>query len=318
MANKNNDVDINNVLDDILSEILTEKHPIKNKEETQKIKKKEKQKKNTGDFVWKPLDDKWTNKLLSNKFMIKDCVGDGNCQFRSIETALINAGHGTNNTNLRRVISRFVSSLPDTEVHDIINYYRIEKKDGEFVGDWDPFKVKNKRELIREIQKEGFSFQGDNITLSLLSRSIKTDFVIFDNRYNITDLSNPDSLHEKIIILYYLSTKNTGHYQTIALDSNGKVTTIFKRSKLPREVDMIIDKHNLFKNHINDICKGGECRLTLNNVIKELQARLQSVLSEIDKKIIIKLIRVWTENNEYFSKVKVKKMQDQAKSPRVQ
>lgn len=270
-------------------------------------------------FIWEPLQPEWQSKLLCNTFVIKNCLGDGNCQFRSIETALSNAGCKTDHERLRKSLVKYINSLDNKDFFDIIQLYRIEKQNGEFVGDWDPFSIKNKRQFNNELKKPGFNFQGDHITLSLVSKALGLDIILLDNYFNITDLSNPDQLQPKVIVLYYdnkgtlnVSRQGTsGHYQTIGIiTKRKKVYTMFKRSELPEEIDRLLDKHNFFLQHIRDICSKdlGCNKLQLNNIIKQVEDRIKTKISKNDKIKIIQIIRTILENENYFNEIKTTKI----------
>jgi hypothetical protein len=255
-------------------------------------------------FIWEPIDKKWSKKLLSESFYIKDCLPDGNCQFRSIETALTNSGYKTDHEKLRRCICKYINNTDNNDFFNIIQNYRLEKQNGDFEGDWDPFSIKNKRDFIKELKKPGFNFQGDHITLSLISNAVNIDIIILDDDLNIFDLSNPDKLHSKLILLFFNKTKK--HYKTIGLKLKKKVHTMFKRSELPLEIIRIIDKQNFFLHHIQTICtQEMKCgKIKLNKVISLLQDKLQNDISEKDKKIIFKIIRNILENENYFNTMK--------------
>lgn len=267
-------------------------------------------------FIWEPLQPEWQSKLLCNTFVIKNCLGDGNCQFRSIETALSNAGCKTDHERLRKSLVKYINSLDNKDFFDIIQLYRIEKQNGEFVGDWDPFSIKNKRQFNNELKKPGFNFQGDHITLSLVSKALGLDIILLDNYFNITDLSNPDQLQPKVIVLYYdnkgtLGQGTSGHYQTIGIiTKRKKVYTMFKRSELPEEIDRLLDKHNFFLQHIRDICSKdlGCNKLQLNNIIKQVEDRIKTKISKNDKIKIIQIIRTILENENYFNEIKTTKI----------
>lgn len=263
----------------------------KNSEVT--IKPKPQKSPKLSDFTWNNLDKIWQQKLLSDKFVVKDCLADGNCQFRSIETALTQAGYKTTHIKLRNVIGKYIKKMSNDDFQLILENYRLELESGDFKGNWDPLKTNTKKEFINNISKSGFHFEGDNITLSLLSKAIKIDFIIFDDSYNITDLSNPTKLNDKIVILYYIKIHNTGHYNTIGYKQNKKVKTIFKRDDLPSEFEFIMDKNKLLIAHINDIYNQTKQtnQLTLNKIVINIQKRINSKLTLNDKKRIMLYIK---------------------------
>jgi hypothetical protein len=284
-------------------------------EKTVKVVKQE-----VSNFKWNSLDNIWIQKLLSDKFVVKDCLADGNCQFRSIETALTQAGYRTTHDKLRKVIGKYIRKMADDDFQLILENYRLEKESGDFKGNWDPNKTNTKREFINNILKSGFHFEGDNITLSLLSKAIKIDFIIFDDSYNITDLSNPSQLNDKIIILYYIKFHNSGHYNTIGYKPKSKIKTIFKRNELPSEFDYMMDKNKLMIAHIHDIYKTYDKELTLNKVVIEIQKRMYTKLLPSDKKRILLYVKNLLKTQKFFKSPKVNikpKLSNSPKSPSI-
>jgi hypothetical protein len=243
-------------------------------------------------FEWKALDRDWQIKLMSDTFVRRDSIGDGDCQFRSIETALTNAGYRTNHKKIRKIIAKYIKDVSEREFAEIINHYIIEKQSGEFRGDWDPSTVKTRREFIKHVSTSGFHFTGDNMTLNLLSRACNIDFVIFDDNYNITSLRNPDAPQDRLIVLYYVQS---GHYMTIGIKSRrGKIHTLFKSDALPKELDTVLDKRSLFVGHVNraiDRLREQKSKITLNGVIAEVNGAFKGSLSRSDKREIMTIIR---------------------------
>lgn len=255
------------------------------------------------DFSWRSLDDKWSKKLLSGQFIEKDCIGDGNCQFRSIETALTNAGYKTNYAKLRNQVAKYIRSMPSEEFSSIIQSYALEKQNNEFHGGWDPYAIRNKYDFIRVIKQPGFVFEGDNVTLALLTKALKIDFVVFGDNYVINDLTNTQTPNERIILLMYTRIGNTGHYKTIGLQTpNGKVTTIFKRQKLPLELQIIFDKYKWYTEHIHKITNNMK-HPKLMHILTELESCLQTQLSRDDKRMAMKIIHVVIQNVKYHRSI---------------
>jgi hypothetical protein len=245
-------------------------------------------------YYWEPVSEKWRLKLGSLNFMIKNCLGDGNCQFRSIETALTQGGYRATHEKLRRLLAKYILSIDNKVFIDIIKTYQIEKQNGEFVGNWDPMTIKQKKDFIKIIKRPGFDFQGDFISLELISRAIGIDIIIFTNDLDIINLSDPDNLQNKIIILYY--DKDGQHYKTIGLKKKqDKFETIFKRSKLPEEINRILDKHSFLYFHIENICnddpqKCDKSRIHLNYIMNKLEERLGVKISRNEKKNVMEII----------------------------
>lgn len=252
-------------------------------------------------YVWQDVSKEWKTKLMADNFVIKNCFGDGNCQFRSIETALTNSGYKTNHKHLRNIIAKYITRIENPEFFNIVQNYRIEKQNNEFIGDWDPFEVKNKRDFIKQIRRTGFHFQGDYITLSLISKAIKIDIVLFNHDYTITDLSNPNDLQPKIIILYY----DNDHYQTIGIKKRVNVQSIFLRTNLPKELEMVLDKNTFLLRHIQNVCEKQNCnKIQLNRIINIIENNIQSHVSNKDKRKILELLKTWLENKDFFNKIK--------------
>jgi hypothetical protein len=246
-------------------------------------------------FAWKTLDTPWQHILLTNKFMITDCLPDGNCQFRSIETALIHAGIKKSHEQLRKVIASYINKISLNEFKQIIESYKLEQQHNEFQGSWDPSIIKTKKQFIQEITTPGFHFQGDHITLSLLSNALNIDFILFNDNYLITDLSNSKNLKDNIIILYFTNS----HYQTIGLQiSTKKIQTVFQRSNIPSELNNIIDRYTFLFNHVSHVYNNLKPNVTLNSLLSELKNNL--TLSKSDISSIIKILRLILEQNSFF------------------
>lgn len=257
-------------------------------------------------FIWNNLDEKWNTKLLNNNFRITDSLPDGNCQFRSIETALQTSGVKVNHIKLRKLIVKYINNLNNNDFERIIQNYRLEKDNGEFIGHWNPYFIKTKRDFNREIQKPGFNFQGDNVTLSLLCDILLIDFIILDDNYNIIEISNK---FDNIIILHYTANQNSGHYQTIGLSSKrGKVTTLFKRHSLPDDILILIDKNKFVLKHVEHIIKNEEktnTKLTLNMIIERYIKNAHDTRNSAShKRGIIKIINTWLHNEKFFKSIK--------------
>jgi OTU-like cysteine protease len=252
---------------------------------------------------WDGLGSDWVAKLASTNFVVKNCLGDGNCQFRSIETALTHSGYKASKTHdkLRRLVAKCIRAMSNAEFVNIIESYRLEKNAGEFAGGWDPYLIRTKQDFIREIKKSGFHFQGDDITLSLLSRALDIDFVILMSDYVVNLHGNRDEKRARLIILFY--DKEGKHYKTVGYRESGKkrVQTVFERDNMPKDIVVILDKHSLFSNYIKDFCSQEKCsKMTYDGIISGIEARHKHSLSLSERKLCIKLIRVHLMNIQYF------------------
>jgi hypothetical protein len=254
--------------------------------------------------AWRPLNQKWRTKLMSEKFVVKDCIGDGDCQFRSVEAALTNAGIKMTSSRLRNAVAKYINALPNDSFANILQTYRLEKANNEFIGHWDPYKVKNKKEFNKELKKEGFHFEGDFITLSLMSMSLKVDFIVFDDSFNILKTSN---VHDKLIILYYSRSGLSGHYETIGfMKSPTRVVSVFKRQNLPEEMTVLLDDTKFIIAHLNCILQTTEepkRLLTLNDILLKLAGRLCTKFTQSQRKDVLKKIKVWLQNRQFFASI---------------
>lgn len=243
-------------------------------------------------FVWVPLHAMWAAKLLSDRFLERDCLGDGNCQFRSIETALSNAGCKTNHKKLRQSVAKHVRKMPNQDFIRIVELYRLEKEHGEFQGNWDPFTINSKRDFIKVLSTPGFDFQGDDITLSLLSKAIGVDFVILNNmNREILRIFNPAAPNERIVILLYTAMpRGVGHYKCVGLRAKGdNVQTLFKRTKLPDEIEILLHREELLSRHVDLAClKTGQA--TLKHIMESFEGSVQTTVSREERKKVLRQI----------------------------
>ena len=221
--------------------------PVQEEEEEELFSPKDKEK-----HVWAPIDDKWKKILMSDFYFVKDCAPDGNCQFRSLEEAIkSNAELKMSHKKLRKMVAEHILTLSDLHFQDILNNYKAEKDSGEFYGDWDPNAIKTKRQLALEIKKPGFNFEGDNMTLSILSNILNLDIFIFNqNTHTITKIENDNP---QFIIINFIQRGNTGHYKTIGFKLKKDIQTIFNRSDLPSDMVPLVDKQLFYTKHIQQI-----------------------------------------------------------------
>ena len=99
---------------------------------------------------WEKLDEKWNKILLplpDDEFYVKDCPSDGNCQFRSLEEALRKTDQKFTHRQLRKLIGDYIISITDDDFQHLLTSYQTEEENGEFIGKWQPSKIKNKKQL---------------------------------------------------------------------------------------------------------------------------------------------------------------------------
>lgn len=234
----------------------------------------------TDKYPWTPIDNQWQHILMSPSYFIKNTPADGNCQFHSLKIPL-NISH----SKLRKMIANYILTINDTQFQDILNIYKAEQNNGEFQGNWNPQSINTKRQLASHIKKTGFHFQGDYITLSILSTILNTDFyILHQNTHTITKIENNNT---NFIILHFTQMNNTGHYQTIGFQNDTSVQTFFNKQQLHPDISPLINKELFFTKHIKQIYKSN-IQFTCNNLISNLQTTLGN-LTQTDKNLICKL-----------------------------
>lgn len=237
-------------------------------------------------YTWGNLSEKWNSFLLSDKFVVKDCAKDGNCQFSSISEALKQQTK-ISYRKLRKLVSDYIIKLSDSKFKDILQSYKLEQENGEFYGNWNPENIKTKKQFAKEIRKTGFNFEGDYTTLSLLNSALRIDFIIFnENTISITKIESERS--KSFILLNFRQIGNTGHYQTIGLMLNKKPSTIFNKLDLPKELELIFNKNKFFTKHIKNIYKEDN-NIKCNEILLKL-TKLVGFLTRMDKKVIFRVL----------------------------
>ena len=137
-------------------------------------------------------------------------------------------------------------------ISNILLTYKTEYDIGDFVGGWNPSKVKTRLQFMKELKKPGNNFHGDHITLSLISNILKVDFMILCGELN--SVTRCYSNNDRFIILYI----NNNHYKSIGILENKKMNGLlnsrdydfYDKNKLTKKIiKRMID--NKFK--LNDI-----------------------------------------------------------------
>ena len=144
------------------------------------------------------------------------------------------------------MVGNYILNLQESEFINILNNYKIEKDNDEFLGHWDPYKVKTKDDFIKNINTLGFHFEGDDVTLNIISNVLHLDFIILNSNKSITLKMNNNKF---IIVLYYEKSGLSGHYKTIGLknEKRGIITTAFKTQSLPKEIQYLIELSKITK-----------------------------------------------------------------------
>lgn len=262
-------------------------------------------------YFWHELSEDFQKKLMSDKFVQMDCLDDGNCEFRTIETALKHAGYKISPKKLKTAVSKYIYHLSNQDFALLINNYREEKMNNIFIGNWNPFDIKNKRDFINEIKKSDFHFQGDFITLNLLTKVLKTDFLILtENSPSLIEVSNEFNLNNRIILLYYSIFNENSDFQAIGLKYNetpkrSKIETIFTRDSLPLEIKRLTDIDEMFLYHVQNICSNTECNKdNIHSIIDKIEKELGKSIPSDKRCNLIKILFTWINNHNYLKLVK--------------
>lgn len=245
---------------------------------------------------WEQLNMKWRIKLNSDNFMIKNTLEEN-----TLLSVIINSGILKTRGRIISVITKYIKEIPQGEFVDLIESYRISSDNKEYIGDWDPYNIHNKRDFIKQIKMSDFKLHGDNVTLGFLSKVLKVDFIIFGGDYSIEELYNGN---ERVVMIYYDRTRN--YYRVMGIRNvRGKIDVLINRVKMSDELRGVLDKNEFYLGHIKSICEEKVCkRMVLSDLIRELESRMQVKLGMEDRKNVIKMIREWLQDEMYFKRGK--------------
>lgn len=200
------------------------------------------------DYGYYKLELGWKKRLKSIKsknslWGVMDCGSNGDCLFLCIEEAFKNIYNPCNDDysveNLRESVSDEISK---DNFNLILETYKLEYENNEFIGLWDPFNIKTIDDFKEEIKKKGDSFWGDHILIQLLEKALNINIFLLNNENDYFDklekeykIQNTGKVYDKNkrnIILYYCSNS---HFQLIGYFNNTKIKNIFSYDELPIE-----------------------------------------------------------------------------------
>lgn len=199
------------------------------------------------DYGWKKIDLGWRKRIIDLngnkkcKYGILDCGAKGNCLFHCISEAL------NDNSNPEKCIYdiKTIRNIAADEINNdnfniILETYKLEQENDEFIGEWDPTNIKSIKDLKEEIMKCGDSFWGDHIILQLLQEALKFNVVIlnsgssFYNNYTIKSIGSDIFKYKKTIILYYTEGL---HFELLGYFDNNKMNVLFDSINIPNEIN---------------------------------------------------------------------------------
>lgn len=259
--------------------------------------------------IWIPVSENLQQKLMSSDFITKQTIKE----LDSIDLAIQHAGFKIDNKRIKNMFIKMIKNLPEYEFAKIINDYRQQKINNQFIGDWNPFYIKNKNDLIKEIKRLSFRFKGDDITLGLLKDILKIDFILI-NCGKIKQINNPEN-DRFIILLYNIEkieeTDNVKEtYQIIGFKppKHQKIKSIFKKDSIPLEIKRILSIDDTFLYHIQNICnKEDSCEIkSLHTILSEIEQQMGGSVELENRKRLIQILYTWIKNNNYLNHVKNK------------
>lgn len=181
---------------------------------------------------------------MNNKPYPIDCGGSGNCLFNVIAKILNDiTGKKCSSETVRKLTAK---SINNNNIDSILENYLIEYKNygDEFL--WDPTKVneystkKKSKKLKSIIKTDGFTYEGDDISLTLLSNSsifkkYKLGIVIITDSCQITFIQNIPYEPEIHAIIYNIGNS---HWQLIGAMIDKRKKILFTEN----ELDLVFEK----------------------------------------------------------------------------
>lgn len=192
---------------------------------------------------WNKFPESWQNIINISNLGLKESLQDGNCLFSSISYGL-NLNNQFNKINykydsqlLRNLLSKEITK---SNFNEIIELYKIEKKNNEFNGSWNPLNINTIQKFKNIIKHSNNKYWGDYISISLLEKMLEINFLILNSENNnIYYLGNDINKFPKTMILYY---EDNIHFMLVGYFKNNKMITLFENNNLPNQI------YELYKN----------------------------------------------------------------------
>ena len=192
---------------------------------------------------WNKFPESWQNIINISNLGLKESLQDGNCLFSSISYGL-NLNNQFNKINykydsqlLRNLLS---NEITKSNFNEIIELYKIEKKNNEFNGSWNPLNINTIQKFKNIIKHSNNKYWGDYISISLLEKMLEINFLILNSENNnIYYLGNDINKFPKTMILYY---EDNIHFMLVGYFKNNKMITLFENNNLPNQI------YELYKN----------------------------------------------------------------------
>lgn len=181
-------------------------------------------------------------KYIENKPYIIECGGEGNCLFHVISFILNELLSNEKKYDSDKVRKLTAKSINNDNVNSILENYLIDYKNHNSEFLWNPeelneFSIEQKtKELKSIIKTDGYIYEGDMVSLSLLSNSDifkkhKLGIIIFTDHYNIHTIPDLPYIPEIYGIIYNVSNI---HWQLIGMydHKNNKNKILFSESEM--------------------------------------------------------------------------------------
>ena len=132
-------------------------------------------------YGWEIIDYKNNKKYNKegHSLALIDCGGDGDCFFLAIAEAINNPINKSDDIltvdDLKKML---VDEINNDNYKLIINLYRIQKKDDNFLDNWNPDEIEDLESLREVFRNSGNKFWTDHIIMQLLQKALKTNINI--------------------------------------------------------------------------------------------------------------------------------------------
>lgn len=199
------------------------------------------------EYGWKKIDLGWRKRIIELngikkcKYGILDCGAKGNCLFHCISEALNDSSNPEKCIyDIKTVRSIAADEINKDNFNIILETYKLEQENDEFIGEWEPNNIKDIKDLQQEIMTCGDNFWGDHIVLQLLQEALKFNVIIlnsgdsFYNNYTIKSIASDIFKYEKTIILYYTEGL---HFELLGYFNNNKMNVLFNSNNIPSEIN---------------------------------------------------------------------------------
>ena len=220
------------------------------------------------DYGWEKVPKPWIrllNKHLekprnNSLFGMLDCGENGDCLFHVIAEALNSVYLLECPYDVKTLRILASECITDDNFVIILETYKLELENLEFIGDWDPDNIETIEELKTELCKFGNNFWGDHIILQLLQQKLEFNVIILNSenldenmesysnlsiaeKFKVHPMASDLNKFKKTIVIYYIDGL---HFQLVGYFDGNKMVTLFDTKDIPKElVDIYnIDCHN--------------------------------------------------------------------------